>query len=119
MRVALVELHPHRARDVLLVRDGEGHQVLVKLAEPEAVVDQVGVGLADQRLEPERLLREGQELELAMRLVQHDGGGRLVDLARLDADQAVLDVVDPADAVLAGELVELVDQLDAVHLAGR
>ena len=52
-----------------------------------------------------------------MGLVQHDGGRGLVDLARLDPDQPVLDVVDPAHAVLAGELVELVDQRDAVELA--
>ena len=45
------------------------------------------------------------------------GGGGLVDLARLDADEAVLDVVDPADAVPAGDLVQLLDQLDAVELA--
>ena len=42
----------------------------MKLAEPEAVVDQVGIGLADQRLEPERFLGEGQELDLAMGLVE-------------------------------------------------
>ena len=117
LRVPLEELDPGGARDVLLVRDDERHQVLVKLAEPEAVVDQVGIGLADQRLEPERFLGEGEELDLAMGLVEHDGGRGLVDLARLDPDEAVLDVVDPADAVLAGDLVELLDQLDAVELA--
>ena len=51
----------------------EGHQVLVQGAEPEAVVDQVGVRLADLRLEPERVLREREELDLAVRLVQDDG----------------------------------------------
>ena len=47
----------------------------MKLAEPEAVVDQVGVGLADKGLEPERLLREGQELDLAVGLVEHEAAG--------------------------------------------
>ena len=51
-----------------------------------------------------------------MRLVQDDGRRRLVDLARLDADEAVLDVVDPADAVRAGDPVQLLDQLRAVEL---
>ena len=42
-------------------------------------------------------------------------GGRLVDLAALDADQAVLDDVDAADAVLAGEHVQLLDGLQRGH----
>src|SRR5262249_5249313 len=62
LRVPLVELDSHGARDVLLVRDCERHQVLVELAKPEAIVDQVGVGLTDLGLEPERLLRERQKL---------------------------------------------------------
>ncbi len=37
---------------------------------------------------------------------QDGGTGRLVAAARLDADEAVLDNVDAADAVLASELVE-------------
>ncbi len=45
-----------------------------------------------------------------------DGGRRLVDLARLDADQPVLHVVDAPDAVLAGPLVEALDEGHAVHL---
>ena len=53
----------------------------MELAEPEAVVDQVGVGLADQRLEAERFLGKREELDLAMSLVEHQGGGGLVDLA--------------------------------------
>ena len=52
-----------------------------------------------------------------MGLVQQQGGRGLVDLARLDPDQAVFDMIDPADAVLAGKLAELVDQGDAVELA--
>ena len=42
--------------------------------------------------------------------VQDDGRGRLVDLAALDADQPVLDVVDPADAVRAAQVVQPLDQ---------
>ena len=70
--VALEELDPGDARDVLLVRDDEGHQVLVQGAEPEAVVDQVGVLLADEGLEPEGVLGEGEELDLAVGLVEDD-----------------------------------------------
>ena len=42
LRVPLEELDPGGPRDILLVRDRERHQVLMELAEPEAVVDQVG-----------------------------------------------------------------------------
>ena len=80
-RVALVELHPRDARDVLLVRDHERHQVLMQCAEPEAVVDQVGIRLADLGLEPEGVLGERQELQLAVGLVQENGGGCFIDLA--------------------------------------
>src|SRR5262249_41051674 len=69
----------------------------------------------DRRLESERLLREREELELAMRVVQHDRGRSLVDLARLDANQAVLDVVDPSHSVPARDLADRLDQLDAVE----
>ena len=44
--------------------------------------------------------------------MQHGGRRRLVDLAALDADQPVLDVVDPAHAVLSGERRDSFDQLD-------
>ena len=44
--------------------------------------------------------------------VQDHRRGRLVDLAALDADEAVLDVVDPADAVRAAQVVQPLDQLD-------
>src|SRR5205814_2915944 len=47
--------------------------------------------------------------------VENDRGRGLVDLARLDADQPVLDLVDATDAVLPAELVELLDQPDALH----
>src|SRR5262245_46917855 len=51
-----------------------------------------------------------------MGIVQNDGRGRLVQLTRLDADEAVLDVVDAADAVLAADVVELFDERHAVRL---
>jgi hypothetical protein len=43
---------------------------------------------------------------------QDRGRGRLVDLAALDPDQAVLDVVDAPDAVGAAQRVQPVDELD-------
>ncbi len=85
-------------------------------AEPQSIIDDVGVFLRDQRLEAGGLLAQAQRLQLAMGLVQDHRRRRLVQLARLDADQPVLDVIDPADAVLAAELVEPFDQRHAVEL---
>ena len=47
-----------------------------------------------------------------MRRMEHRGRRRLVDLAALDPDEAVLDVVDPADAVGPAEAVEPIDEVD-------
>ncbi len=48
---------------------------------------------------------------------QGDRAGGLVDLAGLDADEAVLDHVEAAHALGAGPLVELLDGLQHRHLA--
>ena len=45
---------------------------------------------------------------------QHGGGGRLVDLARFDAHQAIFDGVDAPDAVLSGLVIEVFDQFHAL-----
>src|SRR5262249_37299488 len=75
------KLDPDGARYVLLVRDGEGHEILVELAEPETVVDQVGVRLAYEGLEAQRFSGECEKLQLAMGFVEDESGGGLVDLA--------------------------------------
>ena len=71
-------------------------------------------------LEPALLLelgpREDEVLERAVRLDQDQRGRRLVDLAALDADGAVLDHVDPADAVRACALVQVGDEVDEAEL---
>ena len=84
-------------------------------AEPEAVVDQVGILLADQGLEPEGVLGEGEELDLAMGLVQDDRGRRLVDLARrfqrgLDAARDRGPDLDVDDEEVLGELLAARDE---------
>src|SRR6185369_1900381 len=47
-----------------------------------------------------------------VRTVQDRGGRRLVDLAALDPDQAILDVVDPPDTVRAAQVVDTLDEVD-------
>ena len=53
-----------------------------------------------------RLAVERERLDRAVRDMQDGAAGRLVDAARLHADEAVLDQIDAADAVVAAELVE-------------
>ena len=50
-----------------------------------------------------------------MGLEQQNRSRRLVDLARLDSDQAVLEVVDTADPVFAADAVESGDQFQRCH----
>ena len=49
-------------------------------------------------------------------LVQNGTARGLIDAAALHADQTVLDDVQQADAVLAADLVQVLDQLDCAHL---
>ena len=79
--------------------------------EPLAVVDQLGPALLDGPLEPGLLALDGDVLQLLVRGDQRDRARGLVDLAGLDADEPVLDHVDPADALGAGAPVELLDRL--------
>src|SRR5436309_1261685 len=91
-------------------------EVLMVRREPEAVVDHLRVFPRDARLEAQRVLREHHLFEGLVRRVQDHRRRRLVDLARLDTDEAVLDLVDAADAVLAADLVEPLDERDAAEL---
>ncbi len=50
------------------------------------------------------------DLDRPMRREKYRATGRLVDSPRLHADKAVLDQIEPADAVGAGELVEAGEQ---------
>ena len=113
--VALEELEPDRAGDALLHVLHERVDRLARRRKPEAVVDDVGVFLREALLESLEILGDDQPLELAMRGMQNDGRRRLVDFARLDADQPILDHVDSADAVNAGNRLEAVDELGQRH----
>ena len=113
---ALEQLEAHRAGDAPLHRAHERIDGLARLREPEAVVDEVGVGAGQLVLDALEIAGHDQLLELAVRGVQDDRRRRLVDLARLDADQPVLDHVDPADAVRAGNRLEAFDHFEERHL---
>src|SRR5262249_35904939 len=113
---SLEQLHADVPGDEALIAQDKLEQVLMKGAEPQAVVNQVRVFLRHEGLESLRLLRQAQRLQLAMRLVQDHGGRRFVNLPRLDADEPILNVVDAADAMAATDLVKPFEQRDSVNL---
>src|SRR5262245_60950155 len=85
-------------------------------AKPEAIVNEVGVFIGDKGFETHALLGEAEGFEFPMGQVEDDGSWALVNFPRLDADEAVFDVIDPADAMLATGLVERFEQGHAVEL---
>src|SRR5467141_201880 len=77
---------------------------LVEL-QPDVARD-MSLRLRDQVFEPGDLFRQRDVLQRLVRLEQEHSGGRLVDLARLDADEAVLEMVDPAHSILPTDAVQ-------------
>src|SRR5690606_38606308 len=67
-------------------------------------------------LETGAVTGQGQVFERLMRLMKDDRGRCFVDLARLNPDYAIFDVVDATNAVGAGELVQSLDERDGAHL---
>src|SRR2546428_4515914 len=115
-RRAAIEPNTNLSGDEALGAPHVRGEVLVVRREPEPVVYKLCVLAADLRLEAQRLLRQHQRFERPMSLVQEERGRGFVDLARFDPDQAVLDHVDAPHAVLAGELVQTLHEIDALDL---
>src|SRR5271165_6418004 len=97
---ALVELEPHASGDHLLALVDQRLQELALGGEPEAVVDELSVFRHQLVLEMRGAAVEGDRLDRAARGEQNRAAGRFVHAARLHADEAVLDQVEPADAVV-------------------
>ncbi|KAI3485125.1 hypothetical protein L1887_51562 [Cichorium endivia] len=113
--VALVELELDLTVDSLLRLRDAGSDKLALGREEEAVIELLGeLGGDDLVADSAHLTVERETLEVEMGGTQDGGTGRLVAAARLDADEAVLDNVDAADAVLASELVEGEEDVDGV-----
>jgi len=108
--VAMVETNADVAADDALAAGGVAAQVAVQGAEPQPVVGELGQLIGHHPVETESVLGEGQPFEGAMGAVDDRGGRSLVDLATLDADQAVLDVVDATDAVRSCQIVQLLHE---------
>src|SRR4029077_15465167 len=107
-----VELQPHVAGDVTLRLGDERVQRVAQRAEPQPVVDHLRPLLSDEVLEPRDLLRQRDVLQRLVGLQQKDRGGRFVDLARLDADEAVLEVVYAPDAVFTAYPIQCRHELE-------
>src|SRR5205807_10598623 len=112
---ALIERQSNQPADVALAAGHEGEEILMKGAEPQSIIDQIGVLLGHKSLKTLGLLAQNQRLQLVMRAMQDDAGRGLIELPRLDADQPVFHVVNAADAVLAAQLVKARYQADAVR----
>jgi hypothetical protein len=117
---ALVELEAHGAVRAFLRSVDQRLQQPALGAEPVAVVDQARVARHQVVLERQHFAVERERLDGAVR-AQHDAAARgFVAAARFHADVAVLDQVEPPDAMLAAQAVELCEhvrraQLLAVH----
>src|SRR6516164_2374579 len=104
---ALIELEPYCALNVLLALVDQRLQHLALGREPEAVVDELGVARHQLVLQMRRAAVERDALDAAMGGIKDGTARRLVDAARLHADETVLDEIDAADAVRLAERVEL------------
>jgi len=96
-----MQVDPHPTGHELLGAQDVGVQVPAVAGEPFALIDQSCVFLRDRGFEARRLAVEHQLLECPMCRMQDDRCRRLVDLARLDPHEPILDHVDPADPVKA------------------
>src|SRR5207244_13395545 len=77
----------------------------------ESVIDQLTPSLLDVSLEAGELAFDCDVLELLMRGDEGDCAGGFVDLAALDANEPVLDQVEPAHSLSPGTTIELLDSL--------
>ena len=105
-------MEAHLAGDVALALGDEGVERLLERAEPEPVVDELGVPRLEARLLPLEVALEADPLEVAVGEDQRQAGRALVGLTALDADPAVLDHVDAAPAVRADDVVEALDHAE-------
>ena len=88
-----------------------GVEVAAQRLPPQARVDEVGPLAVELGLELVLVDRADEPLELLVGGQQDRRGRRLVDVAHLQPDDAVLDVVDDPDAVAGADLGRRFDQL--------
>ncbi len=110
--LATVEDHADVAGNVLLRVFDEGVQGALERGEPLSVVDQLCPALANSCLEAGLFALDGDVLEVLVRGDQRHGTrGGFIDFAGLDADEAIFNDVDAANALGACTAVQLLDGL--------
>src|SRR5690606_18846019 len=110
------QVQAHVPGDEALALVDEGVERLLERAEPQAVVDQLGVAGLEPELLALQVALEADRLEVGVRHDQRQAARALVGLPALDADPAVLDHVDATPAEGTDPLVERGDQLGRAHL---
>jgi hypothetical protein len=97
---------PHVAGHEPLALVDERVDGLLQRAEPEAVVDQLGVAGLEPALLPLQVTLEADRLQVGVGEHEGEAGRALVGLPALDPDPPVLDHVDAAPAVRPDQRVE-------------
>src|SRR5438445_12039142 len=92
-RLALEELDADRPGHIVLIARHVMEQVNLKSAEPQSIIDYICVLLGHDGVKTLGLLAQHQCLQLAVGVVQNYGPRCLVEFARLDADEPILDMV--------------------------
>ena len=116
MAVALKELQADGAGHELLGVGHKGVECVFERAVPLAVVHGGGPILLELDLGLEQVALDADVLERLVGGDERQGAGNLVALAALKAHQAILDQIETAKAIVAGNLVEGDDDLRELHL---
>ena len=109
--------HANLTGHVLLGVLDESVERLGSRGEPLRIVNQLAPALVDIALDAVLFALEAAVFEFLMSGDQGHGARSLVQLAGLDADQAILDEVDTADALGASTSVHLFDGLQRSDVA--
>ena len=105
-RTSLVQLDPDCAGHMLLALVDQGLQHFPLGAEPEPVIDQLGIARHDRILQVARPRIQRDLFDPAMRLKQDGAAGGFIKTARLHPDKAVFHQIKQTDAVLAAQFVQ-------------
>ena len=109
--MALVELQADRAGDALVDLLHVGVEIFAQRLPPQPGVREIGPLAIELGLELVLVDRAHEPLELLVGGQDDRRRGHLVDVSDLQPDDAVLDVVDDADAVARAELGDPFQQL--------
>src|SRR5690606_5963764 len=101
--IALIELHAHTTGHEFLALVDQRLQKLALGGEPEAVINEFRIARHERIFEVRGLPVERDRFYASVGGEQDGAAGRLIDAARLHADETVLDKIEAADAVLAAE----------------